>query len=210
VTFGPARKNIEERAGGNPLWNTGVDYVDLFTRSAMRELAERAYRQAGASIVDDLNAVNAAPRVAADQHAIEYFIRTGGCPGLTPVPVVTVHAIRDGAAPVEHERALADRVALLGDPSNLRQLYLDRNFTNAMSPAEIVTALDVLEQRVNTGEWPDTGAANLNRIAGTYPEAHRRVYNFWIPLDREAERYAPLPPAFVEYQPAPLPRTWPF
>jgi len=210
VIFGPARKNIEERAGGNPLWNTGVDYVDLFTRSAMRELAERAYRQAGASLIDDLNAVNAAPRVAADQHAIEYFIRTGGCPGLTPVPVVTVHAIRDGAAPVEHERALADRVALLGDPGNLRQLYLDRNFTSSMSPAEIITALGVLEQRVETGEWQDTGAANLNRIAGAHPEAHRRVYNFWIPLEREGERYAPLPPAFVDYQPAPLPRTWPF
>jgi hypothetical protein len=208
ILFGPARKDMEIRAGGNPLWNVGVNYHELYARSTLRELVERAYREAGADIAADLDALNAAPRVVAEPHATEYLIRTGGFPGLTPVPVVTVHTTLDGAAPVEHERALADRVALVGDPGNLRQLYVARGFTCTFSPAEIMVALDALDERVSTGRWGDTDPGALNAAAAEYPESDRRVYNVWIPA--EEDRWASLPPAFTAYEPAPLPRTFPF
>jgi hypothetical protein len=208
ILFGPARMELEGRAGGNPLWNEGVDYKDLYARSTLRGLVEQAYLEAGADLEADLDKVNAGPRVAADRRATEYLIRTGGFPGLTPVPVVTLHSTLDGAAPVEHERSLADRVALVGDPANLRQLYLARGFTCAFSPAEILAALDVLQHRVHTGAWGDVAAESLNAVAGAHPDADRRVYNFWIPQDQE--RWASLPPSFVDYQPSPLPRSYPF
>ncbi|MFE0251641.1 alpha/beta hydrolase family protein [Streptomyces sp. NPDC059010] len=212
ILFGPARKEMEERAGGNPIWNDDVDYRALYARTtpALRELTEHAYREAGADLDADLAALDAAPRVSADIPARNYLVRTAGFPGLTPVPVVTVHNTLDGPTPVGHERSLADRVALVGDPGNLRQLFVDRGFTCGLSPAEIMTALDVLEHRVATGEWGDTTAETLNAAAGKYSDAHRRVYNFWIPQEREDERYAPLAPAFTEFTPLPLPRSYPF
>ncbi|KAA2250950.1 hypothetical protein F0L68_38315 [Solihabitans fulvus] len=210
VTFGPARRNIQDRAGGNPLWNNGVDYREIFARSTMQELVKQAYAEAGADLEADLDALNAAPRITNDPKATEYLIRTAGFPGLTPVPVVTMHTTRDGAAPVEHERALADRVALVGDPDRLVQLYIDRNFTCAFSPAEVITALDLLEERARTGKWGDTSAEALNATAAAYPAEQRRVYNFWIPQEREDERFASLDPAFVEFEPEQLQRTYPF
>lgn len=208
ILFGPARAEMAQRAGGNPLWNVGVDYRELYARSTMRELTERAYREAGADLETDLDLLNAAPRVTAEPEATAYLIRTGGFPGLTPVPVVTVHGTLDGSAPVEHERSFAERVALVGDLGNLRQLYLARGSTCAFSPAEILVALEALEDRVTTGEWGDTSPEALNARAAAYPDEHRRVYNFWIPIDQD--RWASLPPAFTAYEPAPLPRTYPF
>lgn len=212
IVFGPARKEMEHRAGGNPMWNNDVDYRELYkrTRPILRQLTERAYDAAGADLDADLDALNAAPRVNADIPARDYLLRTGGFPGMTPVPVVTAHNSMDGATPVGHERSLADRVALVGKPENLRQLFVERGFTCNLSAAEIMTLVDLLEHRVDSGEWGDTSAAALNTAAGKYSDAYRRVYNFWIPQERENERYAPMPPGFADFTPDPLPRSFPF
>jgi len=209
VTYGAARKNIEERAGGNPMWNTGVDYRELYSRSTMKTLVEKAYAAAGADLSADLDVLNAGERIEADPSATRYLIRTGGFPGLTPVPVVTMHTTLDGAAPVEHERAYADRVAIVGTPANLRQLFIARGFTCTFSPADVITAFDVLRERVETGSWGDTSPDTLNSVAGAYSADERRVFNFSKPID-EPNRYEVMDPAFVSYQPAELPRNFPF
>lgn len=209
VTYGAARKNIEERAGGNPMWNTGVDYRELYARSTMKTLVEKAYAAAGADLSADLDVLNGGERIEADPAATRYLIRTGGFPGLTPVPVVTVHTTLDGAAPVEHDRAYADRVAIVGTPENLRQLHVGRGFTCTFSPADVITAFDVLRERVETGSWGDTSPETLNAAAGAYPEEERRVFNFSKPID-EPNRYEVMGPAFVNYKPAELPRNFPF
>lgn len=208
ITFGVARKEMEDRAGGNPIWNVGVDYRELFARSTMRDLVHRAYAEAGADLEADLAALNDAPRVSADEHATHYLVRTGGFPGLTPVPVVTMHTTLDGTTPVEHERSLADRVALVGTPENLRQLFVERALSCSVSPAEVMVALDLLDQRVGTGSWGDTSPDALNAAVAAYPEEHRKVYNFWVAdLDR---RWTSLPGAFTAFEPEPLPRSFPF
>lgn len=208
ILWGPARKELEVRAGGNPLWNDGVDYRELLARSTMRDLVERAYAEAGADLEADLDAVNAAPRVTADKHAVDYLIRTGGFTGVTPVPVITAHATLDGTTPVEHERTFADRVQLVGNPENLRQFYISRAFSMSYSPAEVMVLFDLLDERVSTGQWGDTSPEALNTAVAGYPEEQRQVYNFWIQeLDK---RFAPMPGGFISYEPAPLPRTYPF
>jgi hypothetical protein len=209
ILFGPARAELEGRAGGNPLWNEGTDYRQVLADSTMRDLVEKAYQEAGADLDADLDALNSAPRVTADRHATEYLLRTAGFPGLTPVPVVTLHSTLDGAAPVEHERALADRVAIVGTPENLRQFYLARGFTCSYSPAEVLVALDSLEDRIGTGNWGDTSSAVLNSRASAYSADQRKVYNFWIP--EESARWVSQPPAFTEYEPSRLARgSYPF
>lgn len=52
VLFGPARAELDQRAGGNALWNTGVDYRRLYRDASpsQRRLVARAYRAAGAEI----------------------------------------------------------------------------------------------------------------------------------------------------------------
>jgi hypothetical protein len=209
VTYGAARKNIEERAGGNPMWNTGVDYRELYARSTMKTLVEKAYAAAGADLSADLDLLNGGERIEADPAATRYLIRTGGFPGLTPVPVVTVHTTLDGAAPVEHDRAYADRVAIVGTPANLKQLHVARGFTCTFSPGDVITAFDVLRERVETGAWGDTSPETLNAKAGAYPAEQRRVFNFSTPID-QANRYEVMDPAFVSYHPAELPRNFPF
>jgi hypothetical protein len=110
---------------------------------------------------------------------------------------------------VEHQRAYADRVALVGTPANLRQLFVKRGFTCTFSPAEIVVALDLLERRVESGDWGDTRPETLNAEVERYPAEQRRVFNFTTPIDA-ADRYEVQPAAFAGYRPASLPRTFPF
>ena len=209
VIFGAARKEIQERAGGNPMWNTGVDYRELYARSTMRPLVEKAYAAAGADLDADLRRLQDGERIEADPAATRYLLRTGGFPGLTPVPVVTMHTTLDGAAPVEHERAYRDRVAIVGTPDNLRQLSVARGFTCTFSPADVLVAFDVLRQRVEGGRWPDTAPDTLNKAAAAYSAQERRVFNFSTPMD-QADRYEVMDPAFVGYEPAELPRNFPF
>jgi hypothetical protein len=43
TAFGPTgRVDLERRAGGNPSWNTGIDYGRQLARSNQRDLVERA------------------------------------------------------------------------------------------------------------------------------------------------------------------------
>src|SRR6266516_4092853 len=48
------RAELEARAGGNPSWNTGVDYAAQLRKSADRHEVEALYRQAGLSLKSDL------------------------------------------------------------------------------------------------------------------------------------------------------------
>lgn len=207
ITLGPGRLEMVERSGGNPWWNTGVDYRALFARSKHRELAERAYRQAGGDLAADLAALERAPRVRAHPRAVRYMLRNGGAVGFrTRVPVLTLHTTLDSGAPVEHEGTLAARVRRAGDAANLRQLYLRRGFTCTASPAELAEVLRALERRAKTGRWGDLRPETLNAAAAAYPDRQRRVYSFLDPDPDSPARWASLPPGFSRFRPGVLPR----
>jgi len=125
--LGPgARADLERHAGGNPLWNVGVDYRRQLARSSQTELVREAYRAAGLSLRDDLDRLRAAPRIAPDREAVAFMYRYGVVRGSTPVPVLTLHSTGDGGAVADQEQWLAEQVRRHGDPSRLRQLYVDR------------------------------------------------------------------------------------
>lgn len=193
--WGDHRADVEHTAGGNPSGNVGVDYRRMLSRVSERGLVEQAYRDAGLSLADDLDALAAAPRITPDRAAVERLRRLGTPTGRTAAPVVTLHPVGDGVAP-EHERTYGARV----NSSQLRQLYVHRAGHCQQTAAEELTALSVLEYKVHTGRWPDTAPEVMNAAANRYGPEHNRLFD-WLHNEAGVVR-----PAFTRFRPAPLPR----
>jgi hypothetical protein len=187
--------DIAAVAGGNPLWNTGVDYGRQLARSAERDTVRQAYRAAGLDLRADLARLAAAPRIAADPQAVRYMYRYGVATGRTPVPVLSLHTTGDGGAPPDQERWYAGQVRRHGDPDQLRQLYVHRGGHCSFNAAEEVTALRAVLTKADTGRWPDLRPSRLNAVAGGFAPHFHRV------LDLGTWQTAVLPPAFTRYTP---------
>jgi pimeloyl-ACP methyl ester carboxylesterase len=148
------RADLEQRAGGNPSWNVGVDYVRMLARSGSRDLALALYRQTGLDLHRDLRLLARAPRVSAEPRATAYLIRNIVYDGGIRVPVLTVHTTADGLVVSPHEAAYRDAVRRAGRARLLEQLYVDRPGHCSFSDAETLAALDVLLERLDRGRWP--------------------------------------------------------
>jgi pimeloyl-ACP methyl ester carboxylesterase len=200
--LGEDRVKLEELAGGNPSWNSGVDYGAQLALSSQRALAEQAYAAAGLDLDADLDRLAGAPRIAADADALKYVARYGTPAGTTPVPVLTMHTVGDGLAPPEHERQYADQVGQNGDPAQLRQVYVPRGGHCTFTASEELVALRVMFSRLGTGQWPSTDPAVLTRAAAEFGAEYQTVH---LP-DGE---YKPVAPAFTGFAPAPYLRPYP-
>ncbi len=171
VTFS-ARATVERRAGGNPSWNTGVDYGALVDRSLSHDTVNELYADAALDLAADLDRLASARRISADAAAVQYLERYIAFTGkLGGVPVVTMHTTGDGLCPPEHEHAYADVVRQAGDAGDLRQLWLNRGGHCTFTPAEVFAALDLLGERIDSGHWPATDPATLNAAAAAFGPA---------------------------------------
>lgn len=194
--LGPnARADLEARAGGSPVWNTGVDYGRQLQRSSQTALVKHAYRAAGLDLRDDLERLADAPRIAADRDAVAFMYRYGVPTGRTPVPVLTLHSTGDGGAVPDQERWYARQVQRSGDPRRLRQLYIERGMHCSFSAAEEIVALRTLFARIESGRWPDTSPRRLNEEAQELGDERRLVLDFGTFQD------APVAPAFTSFAP---------
>jgi hypothetical protein len=63
------RAELEGRAGGNPSWNTGVNYFADLAKSADFKEVKALYQAAGLSLTKDLLTLNSSPRVKANPNA---------------------------------------------------------------------------------------------------------------------------------------------
>jgi pimeloyl-ACP methyl ester carboxylesterase len=190
------RADLEARAGGNPSFNSGVDYTDLLRNSADRREVLALYLRAGLDVSDDLQRLAAAPRITADRAALRYLTRFITLRGRLEVPVLTMHNIADPLAPVEHEAAYAAVVREADDWSHLRQVYVGRAGHCIFTPAETVAALQVVMKRVDSGGWTArTEPDHLNRRAAALGPALNAY------LDDETGQPVPTAPAFVEFKP---------
>ena len=147
------RAEVEARAGGNPSFNVGVNYRDLFARSADRDLVRALYAEAGLDLAADLAAIEAAPRLAADPQALDYLRRYIVFDGKLAVPVLTMHTLADGLVAAEGETAYRDVVNAAGAGDRLRQLFIERPGHCTFTPAERLTAFGVLVNRLDSGTW---------------------------------------------------------
>jgi pimeloyl-ACP methyl ester carboxylesterase len=180
-----ARAELEVRAGGNPSWNTGVDYRTQLENSASSGEVAALYKQAGLNLDQDLNTLNATQRIQADPAAVNYLNQYISFNGDLNMPVLTMHTTGDGLVVNQDEQAYNSVVASRGDANLLRQVFVHRAGHCAFTPAETVTAFQTLIQRVDTGTWGDSTAPGL-------------MNNEALALGSTLNT---VPPAFIKFEP---------
>ena len=159
------RAELEFRAGGNVSWNTGVNYfADLAKSANLREVIA-LYHQAGLSLTQDLLRLNSAARISANPSAVAYLAKYIAFNGDISVPVLTMHTTGDGLVVPENEQAYRSVVDRAGNGGLLRQIFVARAGHCTFTPAETITALNVLLNRLKTGHWHVPGPAGLNTEA---------------------------------------------
>jgi pimeloyl-ACP methyl ester carboxylesterase len=195
ITFAE-RGEMEARAGGNPSWNTGVDYAQLLKTSQQRDDVRAMYKQAGLNLESDLKALAKAPRVHPDGAAVRFLESNVSFSGDLERPVFTIRNVSDGALPSSHDRAYAEAVAGRGRSEFLRQSFVDRPGHCTFTTAESVIAFETVRHRLDTGSWLDTSSASLNAEAAALGPDLNQGGGF------------PVPPAFVTHHPLAFPRSF--
>jgi len=150
------RQELEIRAGGNPSWNTGVDYREQLERSINRDEVKALYRQAGLNLDEDLQTLQNAPRIAAMPRAVDYLKSFIVFNGHIDQPVLTMHTTGDGLVLNQDEQAYASVVRAAGNEELLRQTFVHRAGHCTFTSAEVVAAFKTMVNRLDTGRWGDT------------------------------------------------------
>jgi pimeloyl-ACP methyl ester carboxylesterase len=199
------RANLEQVAGGNPSWTTGVNFAEQLRKSVDYAEVVSLYKAAGLNLSKDLQTLNRAPRISADPAAVRYLARNITFNGQISMPVLSLHTTGDGLVVPENEQAYASVVKKAGNASLLRQIFVARAGHCAFTPAETITAVQVLLNRVSTGKWDSSALspAGLNASAAALgPD-----YNVFsaeagntCPVGSPVDGLCATAPAFVEYQ----------
>jgi pimeloyl-ACP methyl ester carboxylesterase len=156
------RAELEFRAGGNVSSNEGVDYRKQLAHSIDREEVRALYEQAGLDLDADLDILNDAVRVKADPEALEYLEHNIIFNGEIHIPVLTMHTEGDGLVVVENESAYKKVVDEAGNEEFLRRTFVHRAGHCTFTPAETISAVETLLNRLNTGKWSGLKAEDLN------------------------------------------------
>ncbi|HEY0717061.1 MAG TPA: hypothetical protein VGD68_05555 [Streptosporangiaceae bacterium] len=147
------RAELEARAGGNPSWNTGVNYAVQLARSADRREVVALYKAAGLNLSADLSKLDSAARISADPAAVKYLSQNISFNGQIEVPVLSMHTTGDGLVVPENEQAYRQVVDRAGNGAKLAQIFVHRAGHCAFTPAETITAVQTLLNRLSTGHW---------------------------------------------------------
>lgn len=156
------RYDMENRAGGNPTWNKGVDYGRQLAESGLLPQVAQLYRRAGADLHADLNLLTRSANVTADPAAYRWMLGTSTLTGRLAMPVLTLHTTDDSLVPVQHEEEYADDVRNAGSEALHRQAYADHAGHCAFTTAELVAAVVTMDRRIETGRWD--GRADPHRM----------------------------------------------
>jgi pimeloyl-ACP methyl ester carboxylesterase len=188
------RAELEARAGGNVSWNTGVNYVTDLAKSTDLQEVEALYGSAGLSLAKDLRTLNSAPRISAKPSAVAYLARYVSFDGEISIPVLTMHTTGDGLVVPENEQAYRSVVDRDGNGNLLRQIFVNRAGHCAFTPAETITAVQTLLNRLSSGHWSGLSPATLNATAASLG-AQENVF-------ASGSSLVPTAPAFIAYTPA--------
>ena len=161
------RAELESRAGGNPSWNTHVDYRKQLEHSRDAAEVRALYEQAGLDLDADLKILDETARISANPESTEYLERNIIYNGEIHIPVLTLHTTGDGLVVVENESAYRNVVREEGNQEFLRRTFVARAGHCAFTPAETIAAVKTLLARLETGKWPEIDASDLNTIAAT-------------------------------------------
>jgi pimeloyl-ACP methyl ester carboxylesterase len=159
------RAELEARAGGNPSWNTGVDYRRQLRKSTGHDEVVALYAEAGLDLDSDLATLNHAARIPAEWKAVDYLERNIVFEGDISIPVLTMHTDGDGLVTPQNETAYASAVREAGRGELLRQTFVHRAGHCTFTPAETISALQALLHRLDTGRWGGLSPDQLNAAA---------------------------------------------
>jgi len=191
------RAELEGRAGGNPSWNAGVNYVSDLAKSANLAEVQALYAQAGLNLGQDLRTLNDAPRVTPQPWAVTYLAQHIAYNGEISVPTLTVHTTGDGLVVPENEQAYRSVVDRDGNGGLLQQLFVARAGHCAFTPAELTTAIGVLLNRLATGQWHVPDPATLNSEAANLGSS----FNIFAVQTSSGTTIVPTAPAFTSFTP---------
>jgi pimeloyl-ACP methyl ester carboxylesterase len=150
------RDEQARRAGGNPSWNTGIDYAAMLERSGQGAFVRSLYRQAGLDLAADLGQLAGAPRIAADEKAVDYMRRFYAPTGKVSAPVLLLQATADPVTLVEMTGDYAQRVRAASGDAMVREVYLGKAGHCTFEPGETVSAIEALVRRRESGQWKVT------------------------------------------------------
>ncbi len=188
------RAELEGRAGGNPSFNNGVNYMSQLKKSVNYDEVQALYTAAGLDLAADLAMLKKASRITADPGALIYLTENIIYNGQLPIPVLTMHTTGDGLVSVQDEQAYSSTATKAKDKAELKEIFVHRAGHCEFSPAETIAALQTLLLRLTKGKWMDLTPADLNNEA----TALGSTYNV-IEVNGKAVAAAP---AFETYKPA--------
>ena len=181
-------------------WNTGVDYREFFNngnefnKRAVRQL----YQEAGLDLQDDLERINAFPRISADEEAMEWWSAPGRrSVGDPKVPILRMHEIGDPLAPFSGVQGYIDLVRANGNDDLLRTAIVEAPTHCDFTPTESHAVIETMIRRLDTGRWGSTDPEHLNELARSLDESYTSrfipgdqympaKYNrAWTPPDRD-------------------------
>jgi pimeloyl-ACP methyl ester carboxylesterase len=189
------RAELEARAGGNPSWNTGVDFRQQLAKSIDLVEVVALYEAAGLDLNSDLETLNRAARISADPPAFRYLENNITFNGQIDFPVLTLHTKGDGLVVVQNESAYRHVVDEAGNGELLRRDFIDRAGHCAFTPAETIAAVEKLVDRLDTGRWHEPTAAELNASAAALGPA----FNIFA----TSAGVVAAAPAYIDFIPSP-------
>lgn len=147
------RHTIVDAAGGDSGWTAGVDYAQLLRASDQRHQVRHMYRLAGLDLSADLGTLTDNTDITPDEDGLAWMLDTSTPSGELQVPLLSTHTLVDLLAPVEYQEEYADTVRRAGEQSLFRQAFVDREGHCSFTVAENVTAVEAMDERLETGHW---------------------------------------------------------
>jgi pimeloyl-ACP methyl ester carboxylesterase len=165
----PTHHNQELQVGNQSfLWTYGYDYKKMFKdniRPEQREAILHYYALAGLDLQADLNRLNSAPRIAANPDAVAEINLHGDYSGNPTKPFLMNNLIGDPLVNPAPNQGYVDRAVANGKGDLVRYIHVDGTGHCGFRPNESVAAIEVMYDRLRTGVWPSTTAADLNARA---------------------------------------------
>lgn len=149
-------------------WATNL-FQDLTQRflGGRNPFTNAAVRYSGSSDDDALN--RGITRFSADPAAVAQLADDSDMTGALKVPEITMHAIHDPTAFVEHEARYCAGVARAGKEDLLVQTFVDEAQHSYLTDADYITVLTALMDWIDHGRKPTPAG-----IAAACPEAQRQ------------------------------------
>ena len=163
---GTARLLFENAASGQQLsGNEGVDYAAFYANAApaMKQLVEALYAEAELDLQADLATVDAEPRIAASDYALDFWAGDGRTTtGELEVPAIRIHMLGDWAIPYSLMQGYEALVEQAGTTDLYRQALVQGTGHCEFMAAESSVIVEILAERIETGTWPEVTPEALN------------------------------------------------